>query len=79
MSKKKAPKKLTITTIEELCNAATPENYDRLILDLRAFLAHATAATMLFGEAKCVAFIWTDDGEHVITGMTMTRPKIKVP
>lgn len=76
MSKRK-PKTLEIRTIEELCDAATPENGVRLVNDIAMFIAHVIAVKAVQPDAKINGFYWTDDGDHVITGVRIARPKEK--
>ncbi len=66
----KKPDTIRLVTLEDVVNAATPENYERLMQDV-ALWVHmmVVAKTLLAGsEIKEMAMDWTDDGVNEITG-----------
>lgn len=74
MSKKKKPtgKTIRIDTMTDLANAATAENYERLLADLRGWLVSCVYTKVLHGPFQHAAMEWTDDGENTITGQHVT-------
>lgn len=68
---------ITFRTLEEIAQAATPENHTRLGMDLYAWLQMVTAMKIVNPKARCVAMEWKDDGEHTCTGSIMHTTKAK--
>lgn len=85
--RKKKPKTYHIDDFKKFLNVVNEENFDRLITDfclwvgvhietmkkLRAELPEETKGREN-SEICDVAFVWTDDGKHIITGISMTNP-----
>ncbi len=68
-NKTKTPATIRITTLDDLVNAATPQNRELLIQDLNLWLsAMLTIKTLGIPIDKSV-MDWTDDGKNEITGI----------
>lgn len=79
MSKKKKPtgKTIRIETMTDLANAATADNYERLLADLHGWLASCVYTKIAHGSFDHAAMEWTDDGINTITGQSITFTKSK--
>lgn len=74
MTKKRKPtgETIRIETMTDLANAVTPDNYERLVVDLNKWLASCVYAKIAHGSFQHAAMEWTDDGENTITGQNIT-------
>lgn len=68
MKTKKKIKKVTITTLNDLVDAATSENKERLMNDLSLWLLSMLTVKALGIDVKEAAMKWTDDGKNELTG-----------
>lgn len=66
---------IRIETMTDLVNAATAENYERLLADLRGWLVSCVYTKVLHGSFDHAAMEWTDDGINTITGQHATFTK----
>ncbi len=64
--------KIMIETMTDLANAVTPENYERLVVDLNKWLASCVYTKIAHGSFHHAAMEWTDDGDNTITGQNIT-------
>lgn len=68
MKAKKKTKEVMIITLNDLVNAATPENKERLMNDLALWLWSMLTVKTLGLEVKEAAMKWTDDGKNELMG-----------
>lgn len=75
MKAKKKTKEVMIITLNDLVNAATPENKERLMNDLALWLWSMLTVKTLGFEVKQAAMKWTDDGKNELTGYDISIRK----
>lgn len=68
MKAKKKTKEVMIITLNDLVNAATHENKERLMNDLSLWLWSMLTVKTLGLKVKEAAMKWTDDGKNELTG-----------
>ncbi len=66
--KTKTPTTIRIATLDDLVNAATPQNRELLIQDLNLWLSAMLTIKALGMPIDQSAMDWTDDGKNEITG-----------
>jgi hypothetical protein len=69
--KKKAPKQISIETLQQLVETATPENFARLETDLVVWF-RVNVALRAAGVKGKVRMLWTDDGKTGLTSVDFT-------
>lgn len=65
-------KQIRFETLGAIAEAVTAENHERLGRDMFAWIQSCVALKLLNPNMVPNAMIWTDDGEHVITGIRTT-------
>lgn len=69
------PKGVRITTLQDLVDVATPENYQSLMKDLSSWLYFMLLVKAVGAEVKNCAMDWTDDGINELTGWDISVRK----
>jgi len=62
---------IEIKTISDIYDTLTDENYDRFMTDFYIFFKQIGKLKKEHKEIKINSMLWTDDGIHKITGVTL--------
>lgn len=65
----------TVSTLAELSALVDMENVSRLANDMAMYLFSVAQAKQMNPDMTSESMVWTDDGDHVITGITIKRKK----
>ena len=72
----KEPKEIEIKTVEDFINAATEENYERLMHDFLIFCNSCMHVRKNHPDVVIKSMLWTDDGKNELTGLIVNGDKI---